>query len=103
MPKSNKTHVTVSIPYFQCKQYICKAVESILGQSHTNLTLVVVNDGDDDPPWDQLTYIDDPRLVRFDMRSNHGRYFADTVVLNATTDNYLVIQDADDWSEPDRI
>jgi glycosyltransferase involved in cell wall biosynthesis len=103
MPKSDKTHVTVSIPYFQCKQYICKAVESILGQNHTNLTLVVVNDGDDNPPWDQLTYIDDPRLVRFDMRSNHGRYFADTVVLNATTDNYLVIQDADDWSEPDRI
>jgi glycosyltransferase involved in cell wall biosynthesis len=95
--------VTVSIPYYRCKPYIRQAVESILRQTHTNLTLVVVNDGDPDPPWDVLADIQDPRLIRFDLSSNHGRYFADAVVLNATTDPYFMIQDADDWSEPDRI
>ena len=99
----NDDRVTVSIPYFRCKPYICQAVESILGQTHKNLTLIVVNDGDEEVPWDLLAHIDDPRLVRFDLGSNHGRYFADAVVLNATTAPFFAIQDADDWSEPNRI
>jgi glycosyltransferase involved in cell wall biosynthesis len=95
--------VTVSIPYFRCKPYVRRSVESILDQTHTNLLAVVVNDGDEDPPWDELAHIDDPRLVRFDLRENRGRYFVDAVVLNATPDSFFLIQDADDWSEPDRI
>ena len=95
--------VTVSIPYFQCQPYIRRAVESILGQSHANLIVVVVNDGDAEPPWAELAHITDPRLVRFDLARNRGRYFADAVVLNATSAPYFVIQDADDWSDPDRI
>lgn len=103
MQRTNNCHVTASLPYFQCKQQVRRAVESILGQTHTDLTLVVVNDGDDDPPWDQLADIRDPRLVRFDLKSNHGRYFADAVVLNATADPYFLVQNADDWSDPERI
>src|SRR5262245_35812210 len=87
--------VTVSIPYFRCKPYICRAVESILEQTYHHLTVVVVNDGDPEPPWDQLAHIDDPRLVRFNLAANYGRYFVDAVVLNATPDLYFVVQDAD--------
>jgi glycosyltransferase involved in cell wall biosynthesis len=96
-------HVTVSIPYHRCRPYIRQAVQSILDQTHRILTVVVVNDGDPDPPWDLLADIHDPRLVRFDLGSNRGRYFADAVVLGATTSPYYLVQDADDWSEPDRI
>jgi glycosyltransferase involved in cell wall biosynthesis len=103
MQRTSNCHVTVSLPYFQCKQQVRRAVESILGQTHTDLTLVVVNDGDDDPPWDQLADIRDPRLLRFDLKSNHGRYFADAVVLNATADPYFLVQNANDWSDPERI
>jgi len=84
MPRINNFHVTVSLSYFQRKEQVRRATESILGQTYTNLTLIVVNDGDDDPPWDQLADIRDSRLVRFDLKSNHGRYFADAVVLNST-------------------
>jgi len=95
--------VTVSIPYYGCRPHIRRSVESILGQTHSNLLAVVVNDGDEDPPWNELAHIDDPRLIRFDLPQNRGRYFADAVVLNATPDAYFLIQDADDWSEPERI
>ena len=103
MQRTNNRHVTVSLPYFQRKQQVRRAVESILGQTHTDLMLVVVNDGADDPPWDQLADIRDPRLVRFNLESNHGRYFADAVVLNATADPYFLVQNVDDWSDPERI
>src|SRR5205823_2598859 len=63
----------------------------------------VVNDGDPASPWPLLDHIDDPRLVRFDLDRNRGRYFADQVVLEATGDPFYLVQDADDWSEPTRV
>jgi glycosyltransferase involved in cell wall biosynthesis len=98
----DKEKITVCIPYYDCLDYIRKAVESVLNQTHQNLTLIVVNDGDLRSPWEALADIKDPRLIRFDLKSNQGRYFVDQVVLNAISDKYLLIQDADDWSEPCR-
>lgn len=97
--------IGVSLPYYRCPQHIHKAVSSILAQTHRRLILVVVNDGGP-PPWQALADIDDPRLVRFDLSENKGRYFADQVVLHyfATVGaTYFAIQDADDWSEPTRL
>ena len=94
--------ITASIPYYGCRAYLRRAVESLLTQTHRNLTVVVVNDGDSQPPWDNLRDIDDPRLIRFSLRRNHGPYFASAVVLNATRTSYFLLQDADDWSSPDR-
>jgi glycosyltransferase involved in cell wall biosynthesis len=95
--------VTVCIPFFQCHRFLRRAVNSILKQSHRDLTLVVVNDADPDPPWPLLADVSDPRLVRFDLVANHGRYFADAVVVRATDSEYYMTQDADDWSTPDRL
>ncbi|MCP3944653.1 MAG: glycosyltransferase [Desulfobacteraceae bacterium] len=94
--------VAVSIPYFGCRAFLRRAVTSILVQTYSNLVLVVVNDGDK-APWEVLADIDDPRLHLFDLPRNHGRYFADALVLNAVEADYFLIQDADDWSEPDRV
>lgn len=96
-------HVVVSIPYFRCREHVRRCVESVLAQTHRNLTAVVVNDGDPQPPWDLLADVDDPRLVRFELPHNRGRYFADEVVLRATASAYLLVHDADDWSEPHRV
>ena len=37
------------------------------------------------------------------MPANCGRYFADQVVLQAIDAPYLLVHDADDWSEPQRV
>jgi glycosyltransferase involved in cell wall biosynthesis len=102
-PASKMPRITVSIPFFGCHAYVRQAVESILSQTHRNLVVVVSNDGDPRPPWASLADIDDPRLVRFDLQRNRGRFFADAVVLAATPDPFFSIQDADDWSDPDRL
>jgi hypothetical protein len=66
--------------------------------------VIVVNDGDEDRPWDLFDSISDPRLIRFDLLRNHGGpYFADAVVVNAAASTWFLIQEQDDWSEPDRI
>ena len=103
MTHKNPTRIVACIPYFKCQPYIRRAVTSLLSQTHRQLTVVVVNDADlETPPWPVLADIRDPRLVRFDLAENRGPYFALQVVLNATSAPYLLIQDADDWSHPDR-
>lgn len=100
---SHERSVTVSLPYSRCRPFLRRAVESILGQTHGDLTLIVLNDGDVPEPWDLLADIKDSRLVQFDLDANRGRYFADAVALAATSDQYFLVHDADDWSESDRI
>jgi glycosyltransferase involved in cell wall biosynthesis len=95
--------VTACIPYYQCRRHVRRAVQSLLRQTHRNIAVVVVNDGDPEPPWDLLADIRDPRLVRFSLPANHGPFFANAVVLNATSAPYFLIQDADDWSASTRV
>ena len=95
--------VTVSMPYFGCRETVARAVESVLAQTFTDLTLVVVNDGGPPEVWDPLAGIDDPRLVRVDLPENRGRYFADAVVLAACATPWWTVHDADDWSDPHRL
>jgi hypothetical protein len=95
--------VVVSIPCFQTWDLLRRAVESVLVQTHPDLLAIVANDGDTSPVWEVLDDIDDPRLIRVDHATNRGRYFVDQVALMARLGPYLLIQDADDWSEPDRI
>ncbi|MGD0603947.1 MAG: glycosyltransferase [Streptosporangiaceae bacterium] len=95
--------VVVSIPCFQSWGSVARAVESILAQTYSDLLVVVANDGDENPRWDVLSHVDDPRLVRIDLAVNRGRYFVDQVALMARLGRYLLLHDADGWSEPDRV
>lgn len=94
-------HITVTMPYYRSPETVRRAVDAVLGQTHTNLTLIVTNDGDQDtPPWPALADITDPRLVRFELPENRGRYFADAVTLAACDTPWFAIHDADDEAEP---
>jgi len=95
--------VIACIPYYRCKEYIRRSVESLLNQTYRDLTVVVANDGDADPPWSELASIRDDRLIRFEMAQNRGPYFVTSVVLQASNAPYLLIQDADDWSDRTRV
>src|SRR5262249_13218614 len=53
--------------------------------------------------WNVLGHLRDPRLVRFSLASNRGPYFAHAVALLATPDPFYLMQDADDWSHPERL
>jgi glycosyltransferase involved in cell wall biosynthesis len=98
------TALTVSLPTYRNPQTLRRAVDSILNQTFTDLALVVVNDaGDATEAFRPLEDITDPRLVRFSLLENHGRYFADTVVAFACESEFFTTHDSDDWSELGRL
>lgn len=97
-------HVVVSVPTRNCTEYLYQAVGSVLSQTYEDLEVIVVSDGDDDGPWEALASIGDPRLKRARLASSRGPYFIHDIVLRSATDaQWLLIQDADDWSEECRV
>jgi predicted O-methyltransferase YrrM len=89
------------MPYRGCPDVIRRAVDAVLAQTHTDLTLIVVNDGDHDtPPWPALADITDPRLIRLHLPENRGRYHADAVTLAACRTPWWTVHDADDAADP---
>ena len=95
--------VTACIPSYRSARFIRTSVLSLLGQSYPYVRVIVISDGDPEPPWRALAGIADPRLIRFHTEQNSGPYYALSVALAATPDKYFLVQDADDWSHPRRI
>ena len=95
--------VTACIPHYRCRRDIRRAVESLLCQTYPWVRVIVVNDGDPDPPWPELQSIYDPRLICFGLDANSGPYFGTEVASRATPDPFFLIQDADDWSDKHRV
>lgn len=95
--------ITVSMPYHGTAGTVARAAASVLGQTHTDLRLIVVNDGGGPDVWEPLTHIDDPRLIRFDLDVNHGRYWADAVTLAAAGTEWWTVCDSDDTVNLDHL
>lgn len=95
--------ITACIPTYRCNHYLRLSVLSLLRQKYPYVRVVVINDGDPETPWSVLWDITDPRLVRFTLSERRGPYFAMNVALAASPDPLFLVQDADDWSAPDRV
>lgn len=86
------------MPYWGCPELVEQAARSILEQTHRDLRLVVIGDGENPP----LT-VTDSRLTVYTLPENRGTYFAQAVALAACDSEWFSIHAADDWSEPDRF
>lgn len=73
-----------------------RAVAAVCAQTFDAWQLVVIGDGCSPP----ATPRGDPRIVRHLLPENHGRYYADAVVLAATRSEYFTVHDADDAADP---
>jgi glycosyltransferase involved in cell wall biosynthesis len=89
----------VAMPYYGCPELVERAVRSVLAQSHRDLHLVVIGDGDAPP----LAGIHDSRLDVYVLPENRGPYFVQQVALLANPHALYAPHAADDWSDPDHL
>ncbi|MGP3535459.1 glycosyltransferase family 2 protein [Microbacterium sp. RD1] len=84
---------------------ILASVRSILGQSWTNLELLVVDDASG-PEYagilDRVAALD-PRVRVLIQPENRGTYGARNRALPEARGDFVTFQDSDDWSHPERI
>jgi glycosyltransferase involved in cell wall biosynthesis len=97
--------VTVIIPCFNCQDLVAQSVESVLGQTWTNLEIIAVNDASTDKTGAVLDALAsrDPRLRVLHNVVNVGPYVSKNRALQQAQGQYVTGQDGDDTSLPERI
>ncbi|WP_236939117.1 glycosyltransferase [Evansella clarkii] len=99
------TKVTVIIPVYNAEETINTALDSIITQTWINLEIIVVDDCSTDNTTDVIRgYTEkDNRITLLSTGKNSGAYTARNIALKKATGEYVTINDADDWSHPEKI
>lgn len=97
--------VSVILPVYNNVADVDRALESILGQTHKNLEVFLVDDHSTDGVFEHVrSRYKDPRLHVIRLSKNAGLFALDNYVLkNHVTGDYVTWQDSDDYSDPSRI
>lgn len=100
--KNPRVHIVLST-YNPDPKGLRAAVESIIAQTHKNWGMLIISDGNDEPPWDALDGIDDPRIAFHHFERNYGQFAIYDTVLKKDGAQLFAIQDDDDVSAPNRL
>lgn len=94
--------ITVGMPVYNAMPYLPEAIESLLAQRRRNFEILVIVDGATDSSLEYLRSVRDPRL-RILTQPNQGLTPTLNRLLAECRTPWLVRQDADDVSLPNRI
>ncbi|MEG3917818.1 glycosyltransferase [Microcoleus sp. T3_A4] len=93
--------ISVIIPVYNGDRYIVQAVESTLGQTFTNLEIIVVDDGSTDRTQQVLQpYFD---RIRYIYQENQGVAAARNIACQLAQGEFLAFLDADDYFLPSKL
>jgi glycosyltransferase involved in cell wall biosynthesis len=94
--------LSVIIPVYNVQKYLARCVESVLGQTHRDLEVILVDDGSTDSCGtlcDQ--YATQDQRVKVIHKSNGGLSSARNAGLDVMTGEYVTFVDADDFIHRD--
>lgn len=94
--------VSVLMTTFNHERYVREAVESVLGQTHKDLELIVVSDGSTDTTDAILSGLKDPRLIHLQQR-RQGPSCAMNAAFARARGKYIAFMSGDDLSAPERL
>jgi glycosyltransferase involved in cell wall biosynthesis len=95
--------VSVLMPVYNAERYIGAAIDSILGQTHRDFELLVVDDGSTDKSRQIAERYSDERIRVIPLGRRAGLSAALNEGLLAAKADLVARQDADDISEPNRL
>jgi glycosyltransferase involved in cell wall biosynthesis len=95
--------VTAVIPTRNRADLVCRAVESVLSQTMTELECIVVVDGPDPSTSEVLASITDPRLKVVALETNVGGCEARNIGIRAARSEWIALLDDDDEWLPRRL
>jgi glycosyltransferase involved in cell wall biosynthesis len=97
--------VSVIIPAYNVEYCIEQAVNSVLGQTHKNLELIVVDDGSTDNTYQVIKKNLSTAKIEFTLIStdNKGSCAAKNLALEKAKGEFVAFLDADDLWEPGKL
>lgn len=96
-------NVTAIIPYYRSSKYVREAVDSILGQTYSDLDVLIVNDGSFEEEDDVLSELARDRRVTVVTKLNEGEPAARNLGARLARGEFLAMLDADNVLERDFV
>ena len=88
--------LTIGVPFVGDTRMLTQCVRSLLAQTHKDLRVLVVGDGQA-----PRLRVRDSRVHVYTLPENRGSYFARAVALAATETSHHGVVDSDDWVDPE--
>ena len=96
--------VSVIIPVYNSKKYLCRCIDSVLAQTYTDFELLLINDGSNDGSGMICdAYAAKDSRVRVFHKENGGVSSARNCGLDNAVGKYICFIDSDDWVDGDYI
>lgn len=93
--------LSVIVPVYKAEAYLYECVQSILNQTHSNLEIILVDDGSPDNSGAMCDrWAAKDSRVRVIHKENGGVSSARNAGLDAASGDYIAFVDSDDWLEP---
>lgn len=95
--------VSIIMPVYDAGDFFIPAVESILSQSYQNFELLVCIDGSPDKSMIGIQNVENERIIINLNIQNQGYLKTCNDLFGKAKGDIITFQDADDWSEPERL
>lgn len=97
--------ISIVMPAFNAEKYIDQAINSILKQTYTNLELLIADDGSIDGTKNIIRRLseNESRIKVFNNDTNIGYLKTCNKLKALAAGDYITFQDADDFSDLDRL
>ena len=99
----NSPKVSILIPAYNAEKLVHKAIDSALAQTHSNIEIIIINDGSTDDTWHILQEYQQkyPQKITIFSQKNKGLGATRNLLLKKATGDYIINLDSDDWLKPD--
>lgn len=88
--------VSVITVTYNSALYVKDAIESVLGQTYTNIEYIIADDCSQDNTWSIIREYGDPRIKAYKNDGNLGEYPNRNKAIRLATGKYLMFIDGDD-------
>jgi glycosyltransferase involved in cell wall biosynthesis len=95
--------VTVLMPVYNGGAFLRPTIQTILGQTYRDFEFLIINDCSTDDSLQTVLSFRDPRIRVHSNSANMGQTKSLNVGLRLASGQYIVVNDADDYSLPKRI
>lgn len=95
--------ISVIIPVYNGKDFIERAIQSVIMQTYTDWELIVIDDCSTDNTYDIIKKYESPKIHILRNEENKGVGITRKVALDTAKGEFVTFLDADDYLKPDYL